>query len=266
MLAHLVFFEFFVGASQGITTATAAITGTITASATEADIRAGGKTIIITLTNDTWAAAGASFDAQRQNIINGLTSAQAAPLGWNAVVRAGLAVGAVVRTSATVVTITLSAFSNYEITSPETITVTAPKSAMVIGTIDIVATPTFGIATSAAVATDTHDGVRRARKRLDEEAKDKRERAKRLHDRIIDAYGAITGDRVVPAPQAIARAEAKIERDAKDIHADGDTIDQLRAQLVAIRRDVAMLQELEKNADDMQERELADIRWILGQL
>lgn len=36
---------------------TAAVTGTITSSATEADIVAGGKTIIITLTNDTWVPA-----------------------------------------------------------------------------------------------------------------------------------------------------------------------------------------------------------------
>ena len=46
------------------------ITGTVLG-ATEADIRSGGKTIIITLANDTWAAAGASFDAQRQAIIGG---------------------------------------------------------------------------------------------------------------------------------------------------------------------------------------------------
>jgi hypothetical protein len=36
---------------------TAAVTGTATASITEADIVAGGKTIILTLTNDTWIAA-----------------------------------------------------------------------------------------------------------------------------------------------------------------------------------------------------------------
>jgi hypothetical protein len=39
------------------TVASAAITGTATASITEADVVAGGKTIIITLTNDTWIPA-----------------------------------------------------------------------------------------------------------------------------------------------------------------------------------------------------------------
>jgi len=34
--------------------ATAVVTGTITSSTTESDIVAGGKTIIITLTGDTW--------------------------------------------------------------------------------------------------------------------------------------------------------------------------------------------------------------------
>lgn len=49
-----------------------ALTGTVTASITEADIVTGGKTIILTLTDDTWVAAGATFDAQRQAIIDGL--------------------------------------------------------------------------------------------------------------------------------------------------------------------------------------------------
>lgn len=124
--------------------ATAAITGTVTSAATEADIVAGGKTIIITLTGDTWVASGATFDAERQNIINGLDSAQAEGTGWDAVVKAGEAVTSVVRTSATVVTITLSAFATYDITATETITVTVPSTA-VTGGVAIVATPTFTV-------------------------------------------------------------------------------------------------------------------------
>lgn len=34
--------------------ATAAITGTVTATLSEKDVKAGGETIIITLTGDTW--------------------------------------------------------------------------------------------------------------------------------------------------------------------------------------------------------------------
>lgn len=127
-------------------TISAALTGTATASITEADVVAGGKTIIITLTGDTWVASGAAFDAQRQNIINGIDSAQAEGTGWDAVVKAGLAVTTVVRTSNTIVTVTLSAFGSYDITAQETITVTIPTTALVTSVAPVIATPTFTVA------------------------------------------------------------------------------------------------------------------------
>lgn len=126
---------------------TAAVTGTATASITEADVVAGGKTIIITLTGDTWVASGATFDAQRQAIIDGLDSAQAEATGWNAEVRDNEVVAAVVRTSDTVVTITLSAAAAYDITAQETITATVPAAALTGGNA-VVATPTFTVATA----------------------------------------------------------------------------------------------------------------------
>jgi len=110
--------------------ARADITGTITQGrVVEQDIVAGGKTIIITLTNATWVADGATFDAQRQNIIDGLDSAQSELTGWNNEVRDKEVVGAVVRTSDTIVTITLTAAAAYQISTGETITVTVPNSA-----------------------------------------------------------------------------------------------------------------------------------------
>ena len=120
-----------------------ALTGTVT-TATEADIVTGGKTIILTLTGDTWVAAGATFDAQRQNIINGIDSAQAEATGWDAVVKALQGVAGVVRTSATVVTITLDAQATYNITATETITATIPATALT-GAVALVATPTFTV-------------------------------------------------------------------------------------------------------------------------
>ena len=126
----------------------AALTGTITASVTEADIVAGGKTLVITLTNDTWIAAGAgSFDLQRAAIIAGCDSAQSEAAGWDLVPKATQSVGGVVRTSDTVVTITWDAFATYNITANETITVTVPATAVVSG-IATVATPTFVVATT----------------------------------------------------------------------------------------------------------------------
>lgn len=130
--------------------AVAALTGTALPSLTEAQVVAGGETIIITLTNDTWVAAGAAFNAIRQDIIDGLDSAQSETTGWNAEVRDKEVVGAVVRTSDTVVTITLTAAPAYDITQEsETITVTVPASAVVGGSA-ITATPTLEVEIAAA--------------------------------------------------------------------------------------------------------------------
>jgi hypothetical protein len=133
-------------------TVSAAITGTAQPSATETEIVAGGETIIITLTGDTWIAAGAgSFDLQRDEIIAGIDSAQSEALGWDAVPKITQSLGGVVRTSDTVVTITLDAFATYSITANETITVTVPGTALTGGS-PIVASPTFSITDVSSTA------------------------------------------------------------------------------------------------------------------
>jgi hypothetical protein len=128
--------------------ASIALTGTIIG-ATEADIVTGGTTIILTVAGDTWVAAGAAFDAQRQNIINGIDSAQAEATGWDAVVKATQGVAGVVRTSDSVVTITLDAQATYNITATETITATVPATALLLAAA-IVASPTFDVITAAS--------------------------------------------------------------------------------------------------------------------
>ena len=128
--------------------ASAVLSGTITASTVAADIVAGGKTIILTLTGDTWV--NADFNNQRQNIIDGMTSAQSEALGWNNVVKVLQGVAGVVRTSDSVVTITLDAQATYLITAQETITVTIPATALVLN-LAVVAAPTFTVDTAAAV-------------------------------------------------------------------------------------------------------------------
>lgn len=128
--------------------ASAAVTGTIT-TAQETDIVSGGKTIVMTLSGDTWVAAGATFDAQRQNIINGLVSSQSETYGWNNEVKAKQGVAGVVRTSNTIVTITLDAEAAYSISSGETITATVPGSALTGGS-QIVASPNFSISAGLA--------------------------------------------------------------------------------------------------------------------
>ncbi len=128
---------------------TLALTGTVT-TAYESDIVTGGKTIILTLTGASWISA-ALFNAQRQNIINGIDSAQSEAAGWDATVKATQGVVGVVRTSDTVVTITLDAQASYSITANETITATIPASA-ISGGVGSVASPTFTITEGAAPA------------------------------------------------------------------------------------------------------------------
>lgn len=134
---------------EAVTTPTASISGTVEPSASEAEVVSGGQTIIITLANTTWVASGGTFDAIRQDIIDGLVSAQSEGTGWNAVVQAGQTVSGVARTSDTVVTITLDAFGTYDITANETITVTVPASA-VVSAGAIVAAPTFQVLAAGA--------------------------------------------------------------------------------------------------------------------
>ena len=106
---------------------------------------AGGGTIVLTLTDDVWVLG--TFDAQRQAIIDGLDSDGVELLGWNNEVRDKLPVTAVVRTSATVVTITLDAQAAYDITASETVTVTVPAAALDTYGSEVVAIPTFTIST-----------------------------------------------------------------------------------------------------------------------
>ncbi len=72
----------------------------------EAIIKVSGATLVITLTNDSWVAAGAAFDAQRQNIINGIVSDNLQKFGWNKTLLQTITPVHVARTSDTVVTIT----------------------------------------------------------------------------------------------------------------------------------------------------------------
>jgi len=142
----------------------AAISGTAAVGLTESQVVAGSQTIIITLTNDTWVTAGATFNAQRQNIIDGITSAQSEATGWNNEVRDNEVVGSVVRTSDTVVTITLSAAPAYDVTSDESITVTVPASALVTSASAVVATPALTV-TADVEAVANAGGITKARKR-----------------------------------------------------------------------------------------------------
>lgn len=141
--------------------ASVALTGTITSSADNDDIIAGGKTIILTVSDDEWVASGATFNAQRQNIIDGLTAAATPTFGWNNMVRdIELDVGDVVRTSNTVVTITVPATATYDINGNEVITATVPASALVTEASPVVATPTFTVTANSTATSRIFTGYR----------------------------------------------------------------------------------------------------------
>lgn len=139
------------GSRRQYTSFSAIASAAITGAFTEAQIVAGGETITITLTADTWVAAGATFNAQRQNIIDGLDSAQVEAAGWNAEVRDKEVVTAVARTSDTVVTITLTAAPDYAVTADETITATIPATALT-GGVELTGVPTVAVTAEAESA------------------------------------------------------------------------------------------------------------------
>jgi hypothetical protein len=123
----------------------AALTGSLSDNATEAQIVAGGETIIITLTNDTWHADIGTDCQQTTDLIAGIDSAQAEAAGWDAVVKGNMVFGDITRDTDTQVTVLLGAEATYDISANETVTVTVPASALVTSGDAVVATPTFAI-------------------------------------------------------------------------------------------------------------------------
>jgi len=135
---------------------TAALGGTVITGApnTEANIVDGGKIITITLTNETWNAGtgtfGASYtDAEALVIITGLVAGDQGAQ-WDKVKNALIAASdgvintAVVRTSATVLTINLPATATYDIATNQAVTMIVP-AASVAGVSAILAAPVFVI-------------------------------------------------------------------------------------------------------------------------
>ncbi|MEE8208041.1 MAG: LamG-like jellyroll fold domain-containing protein [Nitrosomonadaceae bacterium] len=134
----------------GITSAvaTAVLTGTATATIDEADLVTGGKTIIVTLTGDTFKAAGTGpigSTADTQALIDGFDAASSPTNGWNNEVRDKALTSEVVRTSDTVATWTIGAQAGYDISAQETITGTIPTDVLVTAAGAIIATPTFTV-------------------------------------------------------------------------------------------------------------------------
>jgi len=136
------------GSGALVDAVSAAITGTMTATVDEDDITTGGKTIIITLTGDTFKAAGTGpigSTADTQALIDGFDAASSPTNGWNNEVRDKALTSEVVRTSSTVATWTVGAQAGYDITAQEVITGTIPTAVLVTGAGALTGAPTFTI-------------------------------------------------------------------------------------------------------------------------
>lgn len=121
---------------------TIAATGTFLATPTEAEVVAGGQTIILTLTGAEWLPAG---DCLTDAVRRALTVQESEATGWNALIRAVLTDTEIVRTSATVVTITLPAAASYAIDADETLDIVVPRHALAdpVGPVDVPSTYTI---------------------------------------------------------------------------------------------------------------------------
>ena len=125
----------------------AEVTGTATASITESDIVTGGKTVILTLTGDTFVTGTTSEDG----IAAGSDSDKTGANKWDALIKSDLDNTDVVLSGGnTIATITLPAYASYDTDEQETITWTIPAASLTTSADPIVASPTFTVDLVAA--------------------------------------------------------------------------------------------------------------------
>ena len=120
---------------------TVAATGTFLTTPTEGEVVSGSQTIILTLTNDTWATDVITDAAKLAALRRGLIARDNEAAGWNVKIRAVITSTEVVRTSGTVVTITLPAAGTYAIDSDENVDIVIPKKCVAGSNPLYVATP-----------------------------------------------------------------------------------------------------------------------------
>lgn len=236
--------------------ATVALTGTVT-TATEADIVAGGKTLILTVTNDTWVATVGADNSITTALINGLDSDGAEAGGWDAVVKAGLTHTAVTRTSDTVVTITLPAFASYDITANETITATVPDTAL-SGGVQTVASPTFTVSyvPATAAATDRGAGSGGAHRRIYSVQE-------WLERRGLAPAQPETPDQVEETEPEAENAPERPSSEERELQRLEGIRDELQAQERLSRRMRARLRDAERQIERIEERRNEDEALLL---
>ena len=128
------------GSAGGTTSVTA---GTAIPTQTEDDIIAGGKTITLTLIDDTFVTGSTSLDG----IASGSDSDIAASgTNWDSLIKTALDnTDVVLSVGDTVATITLPSFATYDVPATETITWTIPASSLTTSSVDVISSPTFTV-------------------------------------------------------------------------------------------------------------------------
>lgn len=135
-----------------------ALSGTaVTGGLLEAEVVTGSETIILTLVGDTFAEDIGGDNALTTALIAGITGDDVGGTGWNDEV--AIVHGNVVRTSSTVVTITLPASASYAIAADETVTVAVPASSVTKGIAPASSTFDVSIITAALSGTAIAGGV-----------------------------------------------------------------------------------------------------------
>ena len=125
------------------------------------DLSAERLSFRVTLVNDTWSPyVGAGDSTATNQLVAGLTAESRGTrrqgsltetFGWEAVVQPGLGHHQVVRLDDETVEVTIPHFPGFDITTPETISLTVPGSAVLSGRA-VEATPSFAIAAKAGKA------------------------------------------------------------------------------------------------------------------
>lgn len=137
--------------SVDVVAASVTASGTVM-EASETEIRQGGAALILTLADDTWLPEVGGDNPVTRGLLDGIDSQGAEPLGWDAVVKAGLSFMDVSRVSDAEVQITLPPFPEYDISEPETITPTAPAEALTQSVDNLTAQASFQVAVTAGSA------------------------------------------------------------------------------------------------------------------
>ena len=192
--------------SSGVSIATAVLSGTLDGSL-ESDIE--GKTLIWTLTNDTFVAAGTGpigSTANSQALIDSITGSST----WNTA-RAQILVTDLVRTSDTVATLTLSAAVQalYDISADDSLTSTIPGEVLT-GAAEIVSSGAISI--TAIVEDDEQPTGGFAAQNWYDAYRQKRQKRKKKRKKVLEEIKKLDG-----VEAEIAKLLHKdLEREARD--------------------------------------------------